>query len=108
MKAKGAECQTPYTKSVNHVSAGDALSDRFGSSNRICSVAPITPWASIIQNNTSDPISGVTIIGSSEKKIVGPRNSRGSPLTPSAIASPKTSTKGVTIKVNESVKAKAL
>ena len=46
-----------------------------------CSVAPITPWASIIQNSTSEPISGVTIIGSSEKKITGPLSSFGTQLT---------------------------
>ena len=86
-------------KSVIQVSVGDALSDRSGSSNRICSVAPITPSASIIQNRTSEPISGVTIIGRSEKKIVTPRNIRGSAFTPSAMARPRIMTSGVTMKV---------
>ena len=33
---------------------------------------PNTPRLSIIQNRINDPIKGFTIIGRSEKKIIGP------------------------------------
>jgi hypothetical protein len=59
--------------SMIQVSGVDALTERFGSPASHCSAAPRMPRASIIQNRISAPMSGVTIIGRSEKKIVGPR-----------------------------------
>ena len=85
--------------SVIQVSAGEAFSDKSGSSNNTCNVFPITPSASIIQNRISDPISGVMIIGKSDTKIVGPLNNFGKAFTPSAIASPKRMIRGVQTKV---------
>ena len=85
--------------SVIQVRPGEAFSDRSGLSNMICSVPPITPLASIIQNRISEPINGVTIMGSSEKKIVGPLNRPGSLFTDSAITKPRMITSGVTTKV---------
>ena len=52
-------------------------------------------------------MSGVTIIGSNEIKIVGPFITLGKLFTPSAIKKPKNKTKGVTINVYVRVKAKA-
>ncbi len=57
-----------------HISGVEALTDRIGSPASTCSAAPMMPRASTIQNRISEPTSGVTIIGSSEKKISGPRS----------------------------------
>ena len=57
------------------------------------------PFESIIQNSTSEPIKGVTIIGNSETKIVGPLNMPGIRFTASAITNPRMITSGVTTKV---------
>ena len=59
----------------------------------------MTPCESIIQNRTSEPTSGVTIIGSSEKKMTGPLMKRGMALTARAMTKPSTITSGVTMKV---------
>ena len=99
MKLNGAECQTPYIINTVHVSVGDALSVSPGSFSRRCRLAPRMPLLSIIQNSTSDPISGVTIIGSSEKNITGPLIRPGIALTPSAMKNPTMMTNGVTMKV---------
>jgi len=99
MKAKGAECQIPYTISIIHVSTGEALSERVLSLKILCSVDPSMPSESIIQNKISDPINGVTIIGNREKKIVGPFNRLARELVPKAIKKPKTITNGVTTMV---------
>jgi len=70
--ANGAECQTPYTMRVIHVNDIDALSDKSGLLKSICSELPMMPRESIIQKRIRDPINGVTIMGSSEKKITSP------------------------------------
>ena len=52
-------------------------------------------------------MSGVTIIGNNETKIVGPFICLGKLFTPNAIKKPKNSTKGVTTNVYVNVKANA-
>ena len=89
MKANGVECQIPYTINIIQVKTGEALSERSLSLNILCSVDPIIPSASIIQNKINDPIKGVTIIGNKEKKIVGPFKRLARELVPKAIKKPK-------------------
>jgi len=57
------------------------------------------PCASIIQNRINDPMRGVTIIGKSDKKIVGPLRTGVRRFTPSAINKPRIITNGVTMNV---------
>ena len=57
------------------------------------------PSASIIQNSTSEPISGVTMNGSSVAKITTPFSQRCRVLTASASRKPSSSTIGVVAKV---------
>ena len=69
---------------------------------------PNIPLASIIQNKTSDPINGVTIIGSITPKMVGPFKLFVIVFTLKATMKPKTTTGGVTAKQNVSVNKSAL
>ena len=59
------------------------------------------------QRIDSAPITGVTMKGSSEMKMTGPRIDRAALLTASAIASPVPSTSGSVSSVNISVKRSA-
>ena len=54
---------------------------------------------SIIQETISEPMIGVMIIGSSEKKITGPLIQPGTWLTASAMTKPSSIASGVTTKV---------
>ena len=94
-------------KALPKVSVGDALRDRFWSLKIICNKLPIIPSASIIQNNTREPIRGVMIMGNKQIKMVGPLKKEGSLLTAKQ-KKPMIITSGVTIKVYESVKLRAL
>jgi len=85
--------------SVTHVSVVDAFSDKVGSCARYCMKLPTIPRASIIQNKISEPTSGVTIMGSSEKKITSPLRYLFSVFTASAITKPRMISSGVTVKV---------
>ena len=75
------------------------MSDSPGSLARYAIRFPRIPRLSIIQNRISEPISGVTIIGRSEKKIASPFRCRCSELTASAIIRPRMISIGVTVKV---------
>ena len=68
---------------------------------------PFTLW-SIIQNNTKDPIKGVTIIGSMVPKITIPLTLLAKTLTERATKNPKTITHGVTEKQKVRVNNKLL
>ena len=84
---------------VIHVSVVDAFNDRVGSLATVCKKDPKIPLLSIIHKRTSEPISGDTIIGNSEKKITIPLNIWFNELTASAINKPKMIKRGVTVKV---------
>ena len=94
--------------SIIQVNVGEAFSDKFGSSKNHCNMEPKIPSASIIQKSIKEPIKGVTIIGRSDTKIVGPLNCFGKLLTPSAIPNPRSKTIGVTTNVYVRVNARAL
>ena len=84
------------------------LENRLGSSKRIWMLAPIIPWESIIQNNTKEPIKGVTIIGKIVPNTIRPFRLFAKVLTLKATIKPNTITGGVTAKQNVSVNNNAL
>ena len=71
-------------------------------------VAPNIPCESIIQNNTKEPIKGVTIIGSMVPKITIPLTLFANTLTERATKNHKTITNGVTEKQKVNVNSKLL